>query len=124
MNQADLYNAIYNALITIHPRVYLERAPQGAVTPYVTWKIPNMTPNQWRDDHILEISVWDKSTKTAAIETLTDSLNATMDRLTINTGAFDAHMHLINRLVIPDPDPDIKRRELRYQILLKRKEVF
>jgi len=115
-------------------RVYHGRVPDiDPVTrkppafPYVEFRIPSLTESEARDDGLLEVDIWDCKPTTAALERLTDAIDGDGD-LFAPTGlhrwsiyqqdAIAARFYRMARLSIPDPDPVLRRRQLRYRVLL------
>lgn len=119
-----VFQTTFQMLSHVHNRVYFERAPEkDPVTgqppsfPYAVFKIPNSVDLETdRQDFVLEIDIWDNQTDTARLETLTSSIDKKLHKLRY----LDSNQLLIfqrtNRLMIPDPDVKIKRRQLRYII--------
>lgn len=114
----DLQKFIVAELKKIHSRVYQEWAPQGAVFPYVVYRLPVSNPSEWREDFILEIDVWDQPAdgSTVTLQTLADSIDRALNRLRYTGDGWNTRIYRINRLMVPDPDPTIRRRQLRYEL--------
>lgn len=112
-----LGNHIDKELRKLHGRVYHEEAPQDAELPYITYNFPTSNENYQREDFILEIDVWGKAPYTVPLETLVNSIDSALHRSQYYAaGVVQASTYRINRLAIPDPDQDIRRRQLRYQV--------
>lgn len=123
----DLQRFIVSELKKIHPRIYLESAPQGATFPYVVYALPTSDENERREDFILEINIWDKPVdgSTVSLQTLSDQIDQELNRLVFIDHVNDwlARFYRINRLMIPDPDSTIRRRQLRYEIRSYRRDT-
>lgn len=100
----------------VHENCHLEQAPEGTAYPYITYNLPNSNEQEFREDFILEVNIWDKSSDTTALETLTDNVDKKINRLKYIDENMQVSFYRINRMMIPDPDPNIRRRELRYQV--------
>ena len=122
----ELQKFIVQQLKAIHPQVYLEWAPQGAVFPYIIYTLPTSDEIERREDFILEVDVWDKQEdgSTVTLQNISDQIDQTLNRLifTSSTG-WSSRFYRINRLIVPDPDPAIRRRQLRYDIRVYRRDT-
>jgi hypothetical protein len=114
----ELQKFIIAELRKIHPRVYQEWAPEGAVSPYVVYRMPTSNEAGWREDFILEIDVWDQPANgsTVALQTLADAIDRTFNRMRYTGNGWSTRIYRINRLMVPDPNPTIRRRQLRYEL--------
>lgn len=97
--------------------IYFEQAPNDAQYPYAVFKLPDsLNIESDRQDYSLIVDVWDNKPDTTILETLTDSL----DNLLYKQSYLDTNQHLLfqreNRLMIPDEDSSIRRRQLQYTI--------
>lgn len=113
----NLLTNLFSKLTAIHPRTYLETAPPKSQFPYVVFSLPTSDESDYREDFILEIDIWDnKPLDTTMVETLTDNIDKALNRSFVNTTDFQYSAYRMNRLMLPDPDENIRRRQLRYQI--------
>lgn len=121
----ELLSVIYAKLLVVHPRVFLERAPDKTQFPYVTYNLPTSDEQENREDFILEVDIWDNKTDTTVLETLTSTIDGNgaitgatgLNRLHhYENGVLQADFYRINRLQLPDPDEKIRRRQLRYEV--------
>lgn len=110
----DLGNLIDARLKEVHSRVYVEQAPQGTVFPYVVYILPNSTEENHREDFILEVQVWGNSKNTNEINNIAHNIDKKLNRLKYLDTNMQTSIYRVNRLMVPDPDPAIRRRELRY----------
>ncbi len=112
----ELGKFIDQELKKVHDRVYHEQAPQGAELPFVVYTFPNSTENFEREDFVLEINIWGMAPGTLDIEQLTDDLDKHLHRLHhYENGKLQVSIYRVNRIAVPDPNRDIRRRQLRYQ---------
>jgi hypothetical protein len=116
----ELQKYIVGQLKQVHPRVYQENAPQDGLFPYVVYRMPTSTENEWREDFILEIDIWDKPQdgSTVTLQQLSDAIDRALNRTRyVSTDRkWSTRIHRVNRLMIPDPDETIRRRQLRYEL--------
>lgn len=118
----ELQKYIVAELKKIHPRVYQEvNNSTEKIFPYVIYRFP--TSNEvvdYREDFVLEIDVWDRPEdgSTVMLQTIADNIDRTLNRAryTSDDGTWSTRIYRINRLMIPDPDPLIRRRQLRYEL--------
>ncbi len=111
----ELIKFVYQELSAVGT-TYLEKALQGQSFPYITMTFPNSQELDPREDFILEVNVWDYSTDTTTLEGLTTQIE---DRLHykkhISTSdKIVTYIYRVNRLMIPDPDVNIRRRMIRF----------
>lgn len=111
----NLLELITTKLKEVNSRVYLEQAPERTEFPYLVYTLPNSTEQEQREDFILAITVWDDSNDTVILETLADNVDKKINRLKYIDGNIQVCFYRINRLMLTDPNPNIRRRELRYQ---------
>ena len=111
-----LIGAVKTKLKTRATRVHMGQAQQGSAFPYVTFKFPTSDATDPSEDFFLEVDLWDKNTDATAIENLTDNVDSDFHKWVYNSTGINAHFQRINRLAIDDPDPVIKRRQLRYLV--------
>lgn len=90
------------------------------VYPYVEIKFPNILPNNtFSDNNLLEVDIWDdKDTDINEIEAITDSVHNKLNFFNVNTDTFQMSItrNTPYRLELPDPTPNIQRRQLRYLV--------
>ncbi|WP_424765695.1 hypothetical protein [Paenibacillus sp. sgz302251] len=113
----NLLQYIFDTLKAIHPKVFLETVPNGSVFPYITYSLPTSGGSEYREDFILEIDIWDnKPLDTTELETITNNIDKAMNRTYEINDEFQCSIYRINRLMLPDQDVNIRRRQLRYQV--------
>ncbi len=101
----------------VHARSYHEEAPARTELPFAVYKFPNSTENFQREDFILEIEVFGTAPYTRGLEQLVENIDQHMHRLQhYEDGEVQCSIYRINRLALPDPDPTIRRRQLRYRV--------
>jgi hypothetical protein len=113
----NLLPYLFTKLSEAQKPVYFEIAPSTAVFPYIVFKLPNsVNVESDRQDYVLQVDVWDKKADTTPLEALTSLVDSKLYK----HEHLDANQFLKfereNRLMIPDPDTSIKRRQLRYTV--------
>jgi len=123
----DLLKSVYTELTAVTSEVYDEEVPDSEEATYPLLVVnfssagtDNMEST--REDFILTIDGYDnKNYDATRLEALMSSVHTALNRLLKN----DASNNDVNykiykdepyRLRIPDPDPNIKRRQLRYLV--------
>jgi len=115
-----LLEYLKDTITGVHARSYLEEAPEDIAGtrpafPYVVYSLPTSNEIEHREDFILEINLWDRGADTTVLEELTQNMDDALNRKHhLDTGLLII-IYRINRMMIPDPDQEIRRRELRYQ---------
>lgn len=103
--------------------VYDSQANQNATYPYIVFKLPNSNNTESdREDFIVEVDLWDDKTFWRSVEDSTriyDEVTKVDDAIK-KTRILNEHHLLIfskvNQLALPDPDENIKRIQLRYEV--------
>lgn len=120
-----LRKTIQAYLETKHPRVYFKRAPEKAAFPYLVFDFqPSFTPDEGREQLLIDIDGWDKPTDgdSTALETLMQNVNGDgdlsspsgLDRQAILANDILAVFRLESRDPVDDDDPLILRRKYTY----------
>jgi len=112
----DLLTAIHSKLVNVTTKAYLEKAPSNTAFPYITYKLPSSdNPDESNlENFIIEIDIWDNKADTTALETLTTNIDNEFERTNTTQNNTYVHFFRVSRLMIPDPDEKIRRRQLRY----------
>ena len=128
----DLVAYLFDCLTSNLPSgtgVYLERAPEDAAFPYITFHVSNSYEMESREDYILDVDIWDNhltATDPTAIDTLVRSLDGDGDRFNptgVNgtkyygsDGKLAARLYRQAKMMVPDPEEGIRRRRIRYRV--------
>lgn len=120
----DLYKYVADKLKSLKVQLYTDYIPSEKVFPYIQFKFPNNIPDGCGELIPMQIDIWDKDVSTIQVENITDSIDKIFNRLNETTADFCVQVYRNNpyRLSIPDPDMEIRRRQLRYIIKIYRKE--
>ena len=119
----DLLTFIYDQIQSVYAKTYFEKAPQSTEYPYVVYHMPNTSEVEVREDTVLEVDVWTNTGDMVELETITDNIDKKLNRLSNLDANFQCKIYRDNpyKLNIPDEDPIINRRRLRYNIKLYRR---
>ena len=114
-----LKQSIYQRVSQVADRVYDSRTPTDKDYPYVNIRYPTIGENDesFRQSVILEIDIWDNNTDTTALENLTDAIDGALNRVVDTTFFYRIYRLNPYRFEIDEADENIRRRQLRYQIL-------
>lgn len=120
----NLLEYLYTVLSQSQKPVYFEQAPVKdpitqlpPVYPYIVFKLPNaLNVETDRQDYSLIIDIWDNKSDTTALETLTSDVDNLLYKLRVTDENQFLMFERENRLMIPDEDTTIKRRQLQYTV--------
>lgn len=94
----------------------LEEAEQGAQFPYITYSLQPSIEDFQREIFILEVNVWDNSQDTEPIEKMADDIDKLLHRYKYyKKNELQTSIYRMNRSMIPDPNPEIRRRQLMFE---------
>lgn len=128
MNTIELKKMITTFLKTKATRVYpYDAVPDNAALPYTTYRLTTSytDENQKLEVFTLLVDNWDNNPDTTALETVTGSIDGNGDKVSATglhnkkyfaSGKLQACFYRENRLEIEDEDPNIRRRQLRYEV--------
>ena len=95
---------------------FLEEALQGTAFPYITYSLQPSIENFQREIFILEVNVWDRSQDTLALDQMADDIDKLLHRYKYyKKNELQTSIYRMNRAMIPDPNPEIRRRQLMFE---------
>ena len=102
-------NAIAGEVLTqlslLHPRVTRNKSPQNPTNPYVVFMLDPSMPSDPSVDYYLNIDIYeDPNSSVAAIESLADSIQDTLDNKVIHTSTLNIHFVLEQRQFVSNAD--------------------
>lgn len=120
----DIYKYILSKLSALETQKYTDYIPTDKIYPYIQLQFTNNIPNGYGELILMQFDIWDKNDSKVQAETITDNIDNIFNRLNETTADFSIQIYRNNpyRLNIPDPDMEIRHRELRYVIKIYRKE--
>jgi hypothetical protein len=111
----DLIKVIYERLSPL-AQTFLEEGLQATNFPYITFTFNPSTENFQREIFILEVNVWDNQKDTTALEELANDVNKALHRYKYyESGKIQTSVYRMNRGMVSDPDPTIRRRRLMFE---------
>lgn len=116
MNMVNFITSIRTFLLTKHASVYFQKAPASAEFPYLVFDLPTSFNNAPSEDFLLEIDAWDNNQDTTILENIIDSIDEELNNKIISFDKYKAIFRRENRLTLPDEDPTLNRRQLRYTV--------
>jgi hypothetical protein len=86
MNTNAVADSIYNYLISRHPRVYRNKAPQSPAPPYVVYRVESVVNSYPSEDLYLNIDIYEDVNKSVRVmEDLADSIDNGLNHTVVNT---------------------------------------
>lgn len=121
----DLYKYVIDKIESATGmKPYTDYISSDKTFPYIQLQFPNSMPNGFGELVLMQLDVWDKSNSKATVESIADNIDKIFNRLNDTTADFSLQIYRNTpyRFKIPDPDMEIRRRQLRYIIKIYRKE--
>lgn len=112
-----LLEFIHKELSAITPRLYYEWAPEelpAAPYPYTVWSIAGSDSPDFREDFILEVNAWGTEDTIYQLDELMATIDKRLNRLHYIAEGIHMRLYRMSRAMVPDPNPALRRRELRY----------
>lgn len=109
----ELREALEPYLVSLHPRVHFQIAPDDSVFPYVTYDLQIYDDGEGAQIVNLDIDGWDNTPDTTALENMMKSIN-NIDKHVITTDTITVVFYLENKIPLVDDDKSIKRRKYSY----------
>lgn len=111
----EVIKTIHETLETFHTDVYFKRAGNNTQNPYIVFKTPSDTPEEYNLDTLtVEIDIWGDDDSNPSVYSLSDSIESALNMKRVLTDDYLIMFPNANRLEIPDPNPKIERIQLRY----------
>jgi hypothetical protein len=111
----QVIKTIRETLESIHTDVYFKRVGNKPPNPYIVFKTPSDSPEEYnRDDVTVEIDIWGDDNSNPSVYALSDSIESVLNMKRVLTADHLLMFPNAQRLEIPDPNPKIERIQLRY----------
>lgn len=113
----DLRKLVQSRLKTVCNNVFYEVADKESLYPHIVFSIDSIDLGDFaRNDLIIEMDIWDKSTSARAIEDLADDVEELFNNANVPQETILPTFFLIDRKTILDPDKTIRHRIVRVQV--------
>lgn len=113
----DLRKVIQGYLLTVCDNVFYETEPASKMYPHIVWNIGRIDLGDLsRDDLILDVDLWDRSSNSQNIDDLADSVEALFNNNNDPQETILPTFFRIDRKNVLDNDKMIKHRVLSFQI--------
>ena len=110
----DFINKLHNELKQIHKESYYDIAKTTAVMPYLVYTVGDDKESWGRENIMLTIDIYGTSAHLAQIDELITYLKKELHRKRLSSAQFGAAISYVSSQKVPDPDPNIKRKEVRF----------
>ena len=108
----EISDLLMTYLKTLHPNVFLLKATDKAVTPYLVVDFPNpLDDGEGRMLITVDIDGWDKAQDTTVLEALMKKVNDGLNKRTLTDGTTTVVFYLDTPLSLTDDDSRISRRD-------------
>ncbi len=113
----ELRRALHSYLMSIHPRVYFQRAAETAQFPYLVYRFEVMDDGEGFQVITLDIDGWDLPSDgdTTQLENLMADVKRELDKAVLTTENLVVSIYLDRKLPLEDENPNIIRRRHTYQ---------
>ncbi|MBH0346340.1 hypothetical protein BK731_16655 [Bacillus thuringiensis serovar muju] len=110
----DFINILHGELKHIHKETYYENATTKAVMPYLVYAVGDDKEPWGRKNIMLTIDIYGTSAHIAKIDQLITDLENNLHRKRLSSAEFGAAISYLSGQKVPDPDPNIRRKEVRF----------
>ena len=114
----ELRTKLTQAMKTIHPKVYFQRASEDNAFPYLTYTfLPSYMVDEGTEIIPMDVDVWDNQTDTTELETIAQSIWNIFNGYDYVDDTIYFRVLRENRFPeLEDDEPSIRRRKLTFQI--------
>ena len=102
--------------------VYHRHAPKDAAYPYKTFRLASVSFVDARDDHTLEVDVWDRSLDPKTAEDIADQIEALFKDANLPAPPIYPTFYRDGRQPLDDPDKNLQHIQLRFYVQLYKEE--
>ena len=107
---------VYGKLKTVCNAVYYEISSDDGLYPHIVFSCSDVDLEDLnRNDVIIDVDIWDKSSSALQVEELTDSVESLFNNKNLPQSAILPTFYLIDRKSVPDEDKTIRHRLVRIQ---------
>lgn len=113
----EIITTINQKIKSIHPNSYFEKAPQKKQFPYIVFTIAGSNVvDRLIENFVLSLNFWDNETDTEELDDLVGKVNEELDYTLLGGDNWKAILTKTSQQNIPDPNPQIRRREVLYRL--------
>ena len=117
-----LRKLITEQLRTTPGAVYHRQAPQDAAYPYKVFTLSSVAFTDTRDDHVLDVDIWDRATDTKTVEEIADQVEALFRDTNLPAPPIYPTFFRDARYTLDDPDKNLQHIQLRFIVQLYEEE--
>ncbi|WP_436866625.1 hypothetical protein [Bacillus fungorum] len=110
----DFINVLHSELKKTHKESYHEIAKTTAVMPYLVYTVNDDKEPWGRKNIMLTIDIYGTSAHLSKINELIMKLESNLHRKRLSSAGFGAAISYLSSQKVPDPDPNIRRKEVRF----------
>ncbi|MEW9595765.1 hypothetical protein U9R71_20350 [Bacillus toyonensis] len=110
----DFINILHSELKQIHKESYYEIAKTTADMPYLVYMVNDDKEPWGRKNIMLTIDIYGTSAHIAKIDQLITELENNLHRKRLSSAQFGAAISYLSSQKVPDSDPHIRRKEVRF----------
>lgn len=110
----DFINILHSELKQIHKETYYEIAKTTADMPYLVFTVNDDKEPWGRKNIMLTIDIYGTSAHLSKIDELIMKLENNLHRKRLSSAEFGAAISYLSSQKVPDPDPNIRRKEVRF----------
>lgn len=103
---------------TVTDNIHYELAPETSPYPYLVYELSELTYSYGKVVLQLEINILDYGTSTTIVETMSDTLQNTLNKLYFINNEIQFTIYSLNKNTIQEDDKKIRRRRLTFEIQL------
>ncbi|OOZ84974.1 hypothetical protein [Bacillus cereus] len=107
-------NVLHSELKKIHKESYYEIAKTTANMPYLVYTVNDDKEPWGRKNVMLTIDIYGTFSHIAKIDQLITDLENNLHRKRLSSAEFGAAISYLSSQKVPDPDPNIRRKEMRF----------
>ncbi|PEI98427.1 hypothetical protein [Bacillus toyonensis] len=110
----DFINILHSELKQTHKESYYEIAKTTADMPYLVYMVNDDKEPWGRKNIMLTIDIYGTSAHIAKIDQLITELENNLHRKRLSSAQFGAAISYLSSQKVPDSDPHIRRKEVRF----------
>lgn len=117
-----LRKLVTEQLQTVPGGTYHRNAPKDADYPYKTYRLDSVAFTDARDDHELEVDLWDRSQDPKTLEDIADQVEALFNDVNLPAPPIYPTFFRDARYPLDDPDKNLQHIQLRFLVQLYKED--